>query len=259
MGPGRAQLDLAFARSPSGETFLKRQYAAFPFHVTRTLGTGGEALVIVQSLGAGLVRGDRVRSRVAAGAGARARVETQGSTVAHAMPRGAARQAVRLEVGPGARLAWLPRPLILFPGADVAATLEIVLHPGGRAVWREAFLSHDAGRPGGRLARLAAETVLRRAGGPALAVDRFAIDGAALDETGPERRVHAALGWAGEDCGDALAARLRAALAARDGVYGGVSALPGGAGLFARLAAPDGASLRRALDALEEAEAGPMA
>ena len=254
MAPGRAQLDLAFARSPAGETFLKRQYAAFPFHVTRTLGTGDEALVILQSLGAGLLRGDRFRSRIVALAGARARVETQGATVAHATPGGEARQVARLEAEPGARLAWLPRPLILFPDARVASTLEIVLHEGGRIVWRDAFLAHDAGGAGGRFARLDAETTLRRPDGATLAVDRFSIDGAALDETGPDARVHAALGWAGEDCGAALASRLRAALEARSDVYGGVSTLPGGAGLFARLAAPDGAALRRALVALEAAE-----
>ena len=121
-GGARPQLDLAFARAPSGETFLARQYAAFPFHVTQPFMREGEATVILQGLGAGFLAGDRFRSRIAAGAGARARVTTQGSTLVHAMPGGGARQTVTLEAEAGALLAWLPRPLILFPGARLAAT-----------------------------------------------------------------------------------------------------------------------------------------
>ena len=132
-----------------------------------------------------------------------------------------------------------------------------MLHEGAGAVWRDAFLAHDAGGEGGF--RLEAETILRRPGAQEpLALDRYEVDRRAAEEggAGGPWRVHAAMGWAGEACGAGLAESVRKALAGLDGVYGGVSPLPGGAGLFARLAARDGASLQRALDRVEGAPGG---
>lgn len=262
----RPQLELTFARAPGGETWLARQYAAFPFHLTRPFRCeDGGAEAILQSLGAGLLQGDDVAAGIVAEAGARATIRTQGASVAHAMTGAApgvaagAAQSVRLEALPGARLAWLPRPLILFAGARVASRLELVLHQGARIAWRDAFLAHD---PQGRhsqgchgSAALASETVLRDGGGGILASDRLEIAGPALDDQGATAgfAVHAALGWAGAGCDRALAERVRARLDACPGVFGGVSALPRDAGLFARLLARDGASLQRAFAALEGA------
>ena len=48
---------------------------------------------------------------------------------------------------------------------------------------------------------------------------------------------------------DALLSRLRTALDASEGVYGGASALPGGHGVWVRLLAADGAALRAAMTA----------
>ena len=258
--PRRPQLELTFARARGGETWLTRQYAAFPFHLTRPFRCDdGGALAILQSLGAGLLQGDDIAAGIVAEAGARATIRTQGASVAHAMtaPPGVAAgavQSVRLEALPGARLAWLPRPLILFAGARFASRLELVLHEGARIAWRDAFLAHD---PQGchESAALASETVLKDGGGRILASDRLEIAGPALDDAGATAgfAVHAALGWAGAGCDRALAERLRARLDACPGVLGGVSALPREAGLFARLLARDGACLQRAFAALEGA------
>ena len=271
----RPQLELTFARAPGGETWLARQYAAFPFHLTRPFRCeDGGAEAILQSLGAGLLQGDDVAAGIVAEAGAWATIRTQGASVAHAMTGTGAAQSVRLEALPGARLAWLPRPLILFAGARVASRLELVLHQGARIVWRDAFLAHDpqARDPQDRRsqdrhprgghsqgchgsAALASETVLKDGGGGILASDRLEIAGPALDDQGATAgfAVHAALGWAGAGCDRALAERLRARLDACPGVFGGVSALPRDAGLFARLLARDGACLQRAFAALEGA------
>ncbi len=253
--PRRPQLELTFACDGGGETCLTRQYAAFPFHLTRPFRCDdGGALVILQSLGAGLLQGDDIAAGIVAEAGARATIRTQGASVAHAMAAAGAAQSLRLEALPGARLAWLPRPSILFASARVASRLEMVLHEGARIAWRDAFLAHDP-QGGRRFAGFESETVLKDGGGRILAIDRLNIAGQALDDDGATAgfAVHAALGWAGAGCDRALAERLRARLETCPGVVGGVSALPREAGLFARLLARDGACLQRAFAALEDA------
>jgi len=250
--PDRPQLDLCFSRSPSGETYLKRQYARFPFHLTRSLGTDDEALVILQALGAGLLQGDSFLASILLEEGAAARVVTQGSTIAHAMPDGAAEQRTVLEIRPGASLTHLPKPLILFPAASVTTSLEIVLHPGASVMWCDAFLSHDVSRDDSRFRFLRSETVLRSPTGGPLMVDRFEIDGRAIDDPGVMSgfAVHAGVGWAGVEWNDELMAEKRADLAACRDVMGGLSRMPNGTGVFARLLAADGVALQQALDAL---------
>ena len=239
------QLALAFARAPSGETFLKHQYASFPFHITRPFAVDGETLLIVQSIGAGLVEGDRFVTDIVAGEGTAVRIETQGATVAHAMRGKDARQEVRLEAHPGSRLVWQPRPLVLFPGARVASTLEIVLHPGAEAAWYDAFIPHDDGGQGKRFGCLDSETVVREAGGRILAIDRFRITGDALDEAGTTGGlpVHGTFGRIGGGSGElaqSIAPRLEV-----PGAYAGVSSLPGEAGILVRVLARDGEALER--------------
>ena len=243
----RPQLALSFARAPSGETFLKRQYASFPFHITRPFALDGETLVIVQSLGAGLVEGDRFATEIVAGEATSVRIETQGATVAHAMPKSDAWQKVRLEAHPGSRLVWQPRPLVLFPGARVATTLEIVLHEGAEAMWYDAFIPHDAGNPGKRFGSLESETVVRSADGRILVVDRFRISGEDLDDAGITgcMPVHGTFGLIGGALATAgLAETIASGLSIPD-AYAGVSSLPGETGIMVRVLARDGEALER--------------
>lgn len=251
--PTALQLDLVFERAASGETFLRRQYAGFPFHMTRCLALdeapAGMATVVLQSLGAGLLQGDRLDMAVAVGAGAAAHVASQGSTVAHAMVREGAGQSARLHVAAGGWLEYLPRPMILFPQADVATSLEIVVEDGATVLWCDGYLAHDPHAGEARFARLAAETILRHSTGRVLAVDRFDLDGTVLDDRGAlgGLPVHAGFGMAGPHADDALAAIWRDVLDRLAGVRGGISALPNEAGLFCRLLAEDGVALRAAL------------
>jgi len=250
------QLDLVFERGPTGTTFLRRQYAGFPFHMTRCLVLdevpAGMATVVLQSLGAGLLQGDRVAMAIAAGGGAQVHVASQGSTVVHGMTGGTASQEARLHVAAGAWLEYLPRPMILFPGADVATSLEIVVDDGASVLWCDGYLAHDPQGKGARFTRLAAETVLADRTGRALAVDRFLIGGDILDDSGAlgGHGVHAGFGMAGGAADETMAAAWRQVLASLEGVRGGVSALPNEAGLFCRLLARDGVALRAAMHAL---------
>lgn len=254
----RPQLGLTFAHAPSGETYLKRQYARFPFHVTQPFHLGGdvsgEATVILQALGAGLVQGDRVAMDVLVESGARAHLTTQGSTVAHAMPDGCAEQSARVVVCKGASLHFLPRPMILFAKAEVTTRLEITVQEGARVLWCDGYLTHDTEGNGGCFSRLDAETVLCDASGEILALDRFVLDGAMLDAPGVMVGfpVHAGFGCHGYREPTDIIERLGAAMMDDDAIYLGISTLPDEQGLFGRILARDGVALRRAMSIVRE-------
>ena len=244
-GLGR-QLALDFARAPSGGTFLKRQYVAFPFHITRPFDDGDGLFVILQSLGAGLLQGDRFAAGIVAGEGTTVTVRTQGATIAHAMPADDALQHVRLNAHPGSRLVWQPRPLVLFPGARVRTSLEVVVHDGADVMWCDAFLPHDAGAPGKHFTSLESETVVRTDDGTLLVLDRVRTSGKDLAYAGVA--VHGTIGLVG---GYAAAPGLSDAVGeavTRAGAYAGVSSLPGECGLLVRVLADDGAMLARTVE-----------
>ena len=254
----RPQLGLTFAHAPSGETYLKRQYTRFPFHVTQPFHldgeVSGEATVILQALGAGLVQGDRIAMDVLVESGACAHLTTQGSTVAHAMPEGRAEQDARVVVCEDATLHYLQRPMILFADAEVTTRLEITVQEGARVLWCDGYLAHDAAGNGERFTRLDAEAVLYDASGKILALDRFVVDGATLDAPGVMAGfpVHAGFGCHGYCEPTVIVEELAAAMLDDDAIYLGVSELPDEQGLFGRILARDGVALRRAMSLVRE-------
>ena len=246
-----------FERDWDGRAYLAQQYAAYPFHVTRPLYLEPEwpalATLCLQSLSGGLFQGDRLQVQTTLGRGTAVQLTTQSATKAHGMERDHAAQAVELTLGPEAYLEYLSDPLILFPGARVISTLAVWLAQNACAVVRESFLHHD---PGGSRTplfdSLLSEVAISDSDGALLARDRQRIDrpGAwpevrALLAAYPAQGVlyvcTASMPPALIDC-------LRAILCRAEGCYGGVSALPNGCGAYLRLLAPDGETLRRALD-----------
>ena len=240
------QLALDFARAPSGATFLKRQYVAFPFHITRPFADDEGLCVILQSLGAGLLQGDRFAASIVAGEGTAVTIRTQGATIAHAMTRDDALQHVHLDARPGSRLFWQPRPLVLFPGARVRTSLEVVVHDGADVMWCDAFLTHDAGEPGNHFTTLQSETVVRSGDGNLLVLDRLRTTGEDLATASV--KVHGTIGLVGVCATErGLPEALNEALA-HSGAYAGVSSLPGECGLIVRVLADNGAMLASAVE-----------
>jgi urease accessory protein len=65
-------------------------------------------------------------------------VRTVAATLAHGCPRGGATEVdVRVDAGPGARLAWLPEGLIAHAGCRHRSTAYVALAAGAVAVWQE--------------------------------------------------------------------------------------------------------------------------
>ena len=155
MGAARSlvssRLDLGFAVDADGRSYLRRQYASYPFHVCRVhyhdKDHPGLATLYVQSCSGGIYEDDRLDVTLAAAQGAEAYVSTQAATVVHSMPSGSASQRVRIECEGGSYLEYLPDPQILFPGSRCRSEIAVRLSGDAVALVSDSFLTHD---PAGR-------------------------------------------------------------------------------------------------------------
>ncbi|HTW69567.1 MAG TPA: urease accessory protein UreD [Acetobacteraceae bacterium] len=248
------QASLSFACA-GGRTILLRQHVPYPFHVTRPfhldVARPDLATLYLQSVSGGVYGGDDLSLALELGAGAAAHVTTQAATIVHDCRGQAAQMTLRARLAQGAFLALTPDPLVLFPGADIATETDLLLHEGGRAVLLESASLHDPLQAGRPFARFHASLTVRDAAGRVRLSDRGGIDGAALD--GPAvlgaHRAWASLLVIGP--ADSLPdPGLLQQQAEAAGCLCGAGAAPGGIGLAARLAGPDGGTLGRCLDRL---------
>lgn len=202
-----------------------------------------EAVMI--NSGGGMTGGDRFRWDVEVGAGATAVLTTQACEKVYRAQAGEARVAARLTVGAGGRLDWLPQETILFDhsalartiAADLAGDARLLLVESvvlgrramGETLTRAAFHDRWRIRRDGRL--IFADDLKLEGDLPALSVARPLLGAAGAFAT---------LLLAAPDAEASLGA-VRTAI----GDLGGASAFDGK--LVARIAAPDGLTLRRAL------------
>ncbi len=89
---------------------------------------GGQAEVVFLNTAGGLTGGDQLDYRLTLGNRVRATATTQTAERAYRSASGAARMALRFEVGAGAWLDWLPQETILFDRAHLVRRTEIRLH-----------------------------------------------------------------------------------------------------------------------------------
>ncbi|MCQ4327109.1 urease accessory protein ureD [Stutzerimonas stutzeri] len=249
------QARLSFARAPDGTSYIARQQVGYPFHLGRNLRLPGDppgmAAAYLQSCSGGVFAGEDLGLLLHAGAGAQAHLSTGAATIAHAMRERPARQRVRLEAESGALLEYLPLATILFPGARLHSRIEAVLHPGARMLLSDAFCAHAPEGEGGVFGWYRADLDVRTVDGRLLAADRLYVEGADFQRGLPGIsdgvRVLGTFLSLGE--GPPPCAALRAALEGIDGLYAGVSVLPGDCGAMVRLAAVGAPELRRGLHA----------
>lgn len=106
---------------------------------------------LVQAAG-GPLGGDELELRIRLAANTELTVATAGATVAQPGRPGSgpARWTVRAELGPGARLRWLPQPTVVCDGADLHAELRLELAEGAAALVREELRLGRYGQLGGR-------------------------------------------------------------------------------------------------------------
>ncbi|PZR91545.1 MAG: urease accessory protein, UreD [Stutzerimonas stutzeri] len=82
--------------------------------------------VLINTAG-GMAGGDRAVTRIALDPGARAAVTTQAAEKIYRSQGSQTRVETKVEVAPGAELAWLPQETILFSGSRLARSLDVEL------------------------------------------------------------------------------------------------------------------------------------
>ncbi|MDP9404443.1 MAG: urease accessory protein UreD [Actinomycetota bacterium] len=101
-------------------------------------GPGGRPELLLVGAAASLLEGDRLSVSVRVGPGCALTVRTAAATIAHPCPGGSATSFdVHARLGPGARLAWLPEPLVACSGCRHTGRTTIDLDAGAVAVWSE--------------------------------------------------------------------------------------------------------------------------
>ena len=132
-----------------GRSALVQAEGHVPYAARLSHGAGDVARVVLVQTVAGPLAGDRTEIEIEVGEGAALEVRTNAATLA--FPASApARHEVRARLEPGARLAWLPEPLILAAGCDLEARVEIGLDQGAAAVTRELVVLGRHGEEAGR-------------------------------------------------------------------------------------------------------------
>lgn len=253
----------AFARAPvaggqPARTFLRRQHACYPFHVTCTFNLpeqpAGMATLYLQSVSGGLYEGDRSELRIDAEAGAAAHVTTQSATVVHRGSIDGAVQHVHLEVAAGAFLEYLPDPVVMLPGARLESRVSARVADDAVLMLCDGLMGHRLGASHDTFTCFDSRLDIAHEDGRRVLFERQRMDGqahqaqaaAVFPDTGGAQATLVCVQRATPPA--VLLAAVRQALERIDGCLAGASELAAGAGVFVRVLAADGAALRRASD-----------
>ncbi|MGP3982971.1 urease accessory protein UreD [Streptomyces sp. KR80] len=148
----RAAARITAAPDGRGGTVLPVLDGDGPLALRRIRAHGRHACVCVIGAMSAPLGGDRLRIDAIVEPGAALQVTTAAATVAlPGRDPGPATYDVRLTVGEGAELRWLPEPVISAQGSDLRLTTRVQLAPTARLVLREEQVLGRCGEDPGRL------------------------------------------------------------------------------------------------------------
>lgn len=251
---GKPQAMIDFRCDGNGKTFVARQFATYPYHLTRPFYLDKDwpemATMYLTSISGGLVQGDRISSHVKVGPGVAAHVTDSAAAKIHTMDEDKACQSVLLEIQDGGHLEYIAEPIILFPRSTLELRTSITLGNEATAVYAESYLTHIPETETDSFERLFLECAVRDSSGRLLVLDRLHVrDGESLMQTPGLLGKTFAQGTVfllGPGAVESLDG-IREMLQNHEDIYAGASVLPEDAGLSVRFLAADGDSLRKCI------------
>lgn len=248
-------LDLTIALGADGASRLAQRRVAYPWSVGRGYpGQPGEPLTVIpQVAGAGLLAGDHVLQRIHVAQDAALHLQSAGAMLTYGTPGGAkCRSDWALDVEAGGRAFVISEPYVLLPDAALMLRQTITIAPGGRVVACEGMVA----APGASTSRWQTETVVQGPDGTPLFRDR---QRASAEMLATQARMPG--GWTAfgtvlvltPDVQQVRAVIEETVRSTTSPAAIGVAPLPRGLGVCARIAAPDGQTLRDALFGMSSA------
>ena len=139
-------IELEFSRR-SENTVLTSKVFTWPYVLTRTFPTDdrGRQLSVIIQTGSGAINGaDRLSQRFKLAPNTSVRVTTQGATsIYKAGSKACAHESVRLSIGEGANLEYLPDARIMFPDSAFSQSLHVVCAKDASALVLDSFTWFD--------------------------------------------------------------------------------------------------------------------
>jgi urease accessory protein len=139
-------LRLRFDRRASGTVVAGCRYT-LPLQVLAPVALDDPAAVVsILNPTGGLVGGDRLSIEVEATAGAHAVLTTPSATRVYRTEGEDSTQSVRIAIGPGATVEWVPDHTIPFAGSSFRQTLDVEMDESARLILVDAFSAGRIGR-----------------------------------------------------------------------------------------------------------------
>ena len=205
---------------------------------------------VIVNTGGGMTGGDRFSVDIDVGEGARLVAGTAAAEKIYRSNGPDAEMTVKLDVGAGGHLAWLPQETILFDQARLSRRIDIELAENASLIMTEAVIFGRAAMGEAMRLGFVADRWRLKRGGRLVYADSLRLDGAIADTLGQCAATHGGIALATVLIAPGGEAQLAAVRALDQQFVGevGISAWNGIA--VARLCAKDGAGLRRDLIAV---------